>query len=334
MKHSFFIVLLIQLVFISCKEKKYEYVKVQGYAQGSTYHITYENSANRNFAVQIDSILKAFDLSLSEYVPKSIISRINANDTSVEIDDLFRTVFLKSQEVNKNSDGAFDITVGPLVEAWGFGPKGKITNSKSHIDSLLKYVGMDKVKIVGGKVIKKYPQVSIDVNAIAQGFSVDVVCKFFDNNGIKNYIVEIGGELRAKGKNARGEKWRVGIDKPIDGSNKTNEQIQAIISISDKAIATSGDYRKFFVKDGKKYAHHIDPHTGYPANQNLLSASIIADDCITADGYGTACMVSGLDKSIKLLSKHKELQAFLIYSNDSGKLCEYATEGARKMIKH
>jgi thiamine biosynthesis lipoprotein len=332
MKHL--IAPFILLVIFSCKERKFEYVKVQGYAQGTTYHITYENSAGHDFAFQIDSILKAFDLSLSEYIPNSIISRLNANDTSVEIDELFRTVFLKSQEVNKNSNGAFDITVGPLVEAWGFGPKGKITNSKSHIDSLLKYVGMDKVKIVGKKVIKKYPRVSIDVNAIAQGFSVDVVCKFFDSYGIKNYVVEIGGELRAKGKNAHGEKWQIGIDKPVDGSNKTNEQIQAIISLSDKAIATSGDYRKFFVEDGKKYAHHIDPRTGYPAKQNLLSASIIADDCITADGYGTACMVSGLEKSIKLLSKHKELQAFLIYSNDSGKLCEYMTEGARKIIKH
>jgi thiamine biosynthesis lipoprotein len=333
MKNKILISTIVLLTIFSCKERKFEYVKLEGYAQGTTYHITYENSANRNFSFQIDSILKAFDLSLSEYIPQSIISRINANDTSVETDDLFRTVFNKAQEVNKNSDGAFDITVGPLVEAWGFGPKGKLTNSKSHIDSLLKYVGMDKVKIVGKKLIKKYPQVSIDVNALAQGFSVDVVCKFLDSYRINNYVVEIGGELKTKGKNVKGEKWQVGIDKPVDGSNKTNEQLQAIISLSDKAIATSGDYRKFFVEDGKKYAHHIDPHTGNPAKQNILSASIIADECITADAYGTACMVLGLEKSIKLLSKHKDLEAYLIYTDEKGKFCEYVTKGARKIIK-
>ena len=333
MKLKFLIIPIVLIITISCKEKKYEYLKIQGYAQGTTYHITYENAANRNFAVQIDSILKVFDLSLSEYIPQSIISRINANDTSVEIDDWFRTVFIKAQEVNKCSEGAFDITVGPLVNAWGFGPKGIKSNSKSHIDSLLKFIGMDKVKIVGKKVIKKYPQVCLDVNALAQGYSVDVVCNFFDSKGIKNYVVEIGGELRARGKNANGKNWQIGIDKPVDGSNSTNEQLQDIISLSNKAIATSGDYRKFFVENGQKYAHHIDPHTGYPAKQNLLSASIIANDCITADAYGTACMVSGLEKSKKLLTKHQELQAILIYADQNGKLCQFMTEGAREIVK-
>lgn len=317
-----------------CRNKKFDYLKITGYTQGSTYQITYENSIGNDLKAQIDSILKVIDFSLSVYNPESIISSINANDPSIETNDLFRTVFEKSLEVYKNSGGAFDITVAPLVNAWGFGPKGHKTADKKTITTLLQYVGMDKVKITGKKLMKKFPEVNIDMNAIAQGFSVDLVCKFLDSLNIQNYVVEIAGEVRAKGKNQKGEIWKVGIDKPVEGNEVPGEHVQAILQLNNKAVATSGDYRKYYIENGIKYAHHIDPHTGYPARQNLLSASIIAHDCITADAYGTACMVMGLEKSKSFLTKHPELDAYLIYSNNKGQFCDYLTEGVKKIITH
>ncbi len=333
-KHIFQYILLAIALTGCSKSKKSEYIKIAGFTQGTTYHTTYENSPGRNLKYQIDSILNVIDFSLSEYNPKSIISRINANDTSVEVDDMFKTVFEKSYEVNIKSAGVFDITVGPLVEAWGFGPKAHKTANKSIINTLLRYVGMDKVRIAGKKVIKKFPQVSIDMNAIAQGFSVDVICKYFDSLGIQNYVVEVGGEVRAKGKNPKGEIWRVGIDKPLDEKEVPGAQVQAVLLLDNKAVATSGDYRKYYIEDGIKYAHHIDPHTGYPARQNLLGASIIAKDCITADANGTVCMVLGLDKSKLFLAKHPELDAYLIYSDNKGRLCEYLTPGAKNILRY
>ena len=331
-KQIFLFAILIAAI-SNCQTKKFEYIKFAGEAQGGTYHVAYENSPGLDLKDQIDSILKVIDFTVSIFNPKSIISRINANDENVQINDLFNTIFKKSIEVNRSSGGAFDVTVGPLVNLWGFGPKKHIVVRKSQVDTLLHYIGMDKVQISGNKIIKKYPQVCLDFNAIAQGFSVDVICKFLDSLKINNYLVEVGGEVRAKGKNAKGEDWRVGIDKPVDKS-MPGEQIQAILTLHNKAVATSGDYRKFYIQDGIKYAHHIDPHTGYPSKQNLLSASIIANDCITADAYGTACMVMGLDKSKLFFSKHPELDAYLIYSDNKGNFCEYLTPGASKMLKH
>ena len=334
MKNILPLVTLLLFTFCSHKTqntKPSEYIKIAGYAQGTTYHITYENTVNQNLQNQVDSILKAFDLSLSEYIPNSIISRINANDPSVKTDVLFNTIFQKSRTVYDNTGGAFDITVGPLVDAWGFGPKGHKFPRKGQIDTLLQYVGMDKVKIANNKVIKKFPQVNIDVNAIAQGFSVDVVCHFFDSKGIHNYIVEIGGELRAKGKNAKGKDWRVGVDRPVDGNNQPGVEIQKVLNISNKALATSGNYRKFYEENGVKYAHHINPHTGYPAKQNILSVTIISNECAMSDGYATGCIVVGLKKTKEFLKKHPELEAYIIYSDNNGKFCEYMTDGAQKM---
>ena len=312
--------------------EQFDYVKLSGKAQGTTYHITYENSVKRNLQKDIDSILKAFDLSLSVYIPNSIISRINSNDKTVRVDKLFKDVFQKSKMISENTGGAFDITVGPLVNAWGFGPKGRRTPTKSQVDSLLKFVGMDKVSLVGDKLIKKYPQVSIDVNAIAQGFSVDVVCGFLQSKGVQNYVVEIGGELKAKGKNSKGDLWKVGVDKPIDGNNAPGEQIQQVLCLNNQAVATSGDYRKYYEEKGVKYAHHIDPHSGFPAHKTILSVSVISNECAISDGYATAFMVSGLDKTKEYLKKHKELDAYIIYSDKNGKYCEFLTDGAKKMI--
>lgn len=330
---KFISVTLLVIVFLAaCQPKKSEYLKLSGFAQGSTYSITYENSNNEDYASDIDSILKAFDKSLSIYDSNSIISRINNDDPAVEADDWFIDVFNKSVEINSVSGGAFDITVGPVVKAWGFanGPVAK--HDRAHIDSLLQFVGMDKVKLEGRKVVRKYPGVKIDVNAIAQGYSVDVVCDFFVKKGIKNYLVEIGGEVRGKGTNAKNKFWHIGIDKPSDGNMEPGKDLQAIIEINNKALATSGNYRKFFVENGIKYAHTIDPKNGFPARNSLLSATVVCDDCMTADAYATAFMVLGVEKSKDLLQKLPGIEVYLVYSNQQGEYEVFFSEGMKKMI--
>jgi thiamine biosynthesis lipoprotein len=307
------------------------YVKIAGFTQGTTYHITYEMPDTSNLQTQVDSILHAFDLSLSSYDSTSVISKINRNE-DVTVDDLFTRVFIKSDEVFKASGGIFDITVMPLVNAWGFGPGHKEKMDPARIDSLLQFVGMEKVKLVGGKIIKTDPRVQLDVNALAQGYSVDIVCGFLDKLGSDNYMVEIGGEIRAKGLNPSGKVWRIGIDKPEFGNMIPGAELEAVVELKNKSLATSGNYRKYYEENGVKYTHSIDPETGYPAKQSLLSATIIAGDCITADAYATVCMVGGLEKSKEILAKHPELEAYLIYGDDTGLYQLYVTEGMKGLV--
>ena len=316
----------------ACQSRKSEYTKISGFAQGTSYHITYENSKNEDYSEAIDSILKAFDKSCSMYDSTSIISRINNNDPTVEADDWFIEVFKKSAEVGALSEGALDITVGPVVRAWGFGNAPITKHDKAYIDSLLQYVGMDKVRLEGRKVIKNCPGVLLDVNAVAQGYSVDVVSRFFEDQGIKNYLVEIGGEVRCKGTNAKNNRWRVGIDKPADGNMTPEGELQAIIELNNKSLTTAGNYRKFFVENGVKYGHTIDPKTGYPAKNTLLSTTVVADDAVTADAWDTAFMVLGLEKSKELLKKLPGIEVYFIYSNEQGEYEVYYSDGLKEMI--
>jgi thiamine biosynthesis lipoprotein len=320
------------LLLTSCQPQKSEYFRISGFAQGTTYNITYENSNNEDYTYDIDSILKEFDKSLSIYDSTSIISRINDNDLTVEADDWFVAVFNKSVEVSTVSGGAFDITVGPVVKAWGFGNSPIAKHDTAYIDSLLRFVGMDKIKLEGRKIIKKLPGVKIDVNAIAQGYSVDVVSKYFENKGIKNYLVEIGGEVRCKGTNAKNYLWHIGIDKPNEGNIAPGGELQAIIELNNKSLTTAGNYRKFFVENGVKYGHTIDPKTGFPARNTLLSATVVCDDAMTADAYDTVFMVLGLEKSLELLKKLPGIEVYFIYSNPQGEFEIYFSEGLKKMI--
>lgn len=320
------------LLLNACEAQKSEYVKISGFAQGTNYHITYENSKNEDYSLAIDSILKAFDKSCSMYDSTSIISRINNNDPTVEADDWLINVFKKSAEVSALSEGALDITVGPVVRAWGFGNAPIAKHDKAYIDSLLQFVGMDKVRLEGRKVIKKYPGVSIDVNAVAQGYSVDIISQFFEEKGIKNYLVEIGGEVHCKGINAKNNVWRVGIDKPTDGNMNPGGELQAIIELKNKSLTTAGNYRKFFVENGVKYGHTIDPKTGFPAKNTLLSATVVCDDAMTADAWDTAFMVLGLEKSKMLLKKLPGIEVYFIYSNEKGEYEVFVSEGMKKMI--
>jgi thiamine biosynthesis lipoprotein len=226
---------------------------------------------------------------------------------------------------------AFDITVGPLVEAWGFGPDEQKSFTESKRDSLLSLVGMEKVEIRNGKVYKTDPRIRLDFNAIAQGYSVDIISEYFGGLGIERFLVEIGGEVRVKG-DKKGVLWRIGIDRPEDNNISPGTDLQAIISLKDRSLATSGNYRKFYVEDGIKYSHTIDPKTGYPARNQLLSATIIAEDCATADGIATACMVMGKDRTIDFLNLHPEFEAYLIFSDDEGNFRTWATKDLEEYI--
>jgi FAD:protein FMN transferase len=314
------------------KGPKPTYKKITGDTQGTTYNITYEYRKNKDLQPAIEKVMRDYELSLSIYEPQSIISRINHNDPDVKVDKLFVKIFEKAREVYEKSDGAFDITVAPLVNAWGFGPVPAANVDSTMIDSLLQFVGMDKVKLVGEKVVKENPSVMLDDNAIAQGYSVDVVSAFLDSKKVLNYLVEIGGELKCRGVNAKGQDWVIGIDRPVDGNITPGTNVQAIVAIRSKSLATSGNYRKFFEKDGVKYAHHINPKTGYPEMSRLLSATVLADDCITADAYGTVFMVMGLERSIEFLKHRSDLEAYLIYSDDQGAFRVYATPGMKGHI--
>ena len=308
-----------------------EPVRIEGKAQGTTYHITYFDQANRNFQPEIEKILEDFDKSVSTYLPTSIISRINANEPNVLVDRYFIACFNKAKEVWKNTGGAFDPTVYPLVNAWGFGPGKKQKIEKTKIDSILTFVGFNLISLKGNRVVKKDPRVALDFNAFAQGYSVDVVADFLNSKGITAYIVEIGGEVYAKGKKPNGDYWTIGIEKPIDNQNSGNP-LKAIVNLENLAIATSGNYRRFIIEDGIKYAHHIDPKTGYPTKNNLLSASIFAKECISSDANATGVLVMGFEKAKEFLQKHTELQAYLIYSDDKGNYQVFESPGLRSII--
>ncbi len=333
-KKLFPVVLVLILFLAACNEKKYELATFNGFTQGTTYSIVYENNKNidaQDLKEKVEKILHNFDMSLSVYIDSSVISRINKNE-DVAVDTFFTGVFDESAKISAMTNGAFDITVGPLVDAWGFGPDGKRTFKASDHDSLMQLIGMSKVALVNGHIKKEDPRISLDVNAIAQGYSVDVICRYFDHLGLKDYLVEIGGEVRGKG-TKDGSLWKIGIDRPVDNNMFPGQDLQAVIKISDKALATSGNYRKFYIENGVKYSHEIDPVTGYPARNTLLSATILADQCGMADGIATACMVMGTEKSIDFINKHPEFSAYFVYSDDKGNFKTWASPSLKKYLE-
>lgn len=314
------------IILPGCRSGMDNAIKISGKTQGTTYNITYLAGENANYRAAFDSILRKIDTSLSTYLPVSIISRINKNDSNVLADQLFTDVFNKSIEVSEKTGGLFDVTVAPLVNAWGFGFKKKEKVTQGLIDSLLPLVGYKKVHLQGDKLIKESPQVMLDFNAIAQGYTVDVLANFLERQGINNYLVEVGGELRASGKKLNDSAWTVGLEQPNE--NPADESLKAVLKVQNQAMATSGNYRRFYIEDGKKFTHILNPFTGYPAKNNLLSASVIAKDCMTADAYATAFMVMGIERSKAFLAAHKDLRldVFFIYDED-GKLKTYSTGG-------
>jgi len=317
----------------SCKDNPV-YSNFNGFAQGTTYSMIFENPGKFNVTDvqnEVEKILQDFNMSLSLYEDSSVLCRINRNETDVP-DKLFTEVFNISREIHELSGGAFDVTVGPLVKAWGFGPDAHRNFTEESRDSLMQLVGMNKVEIRNNRLSKADPRINLDFNAIAQGYSVDIICRYFDEKGIKGYLVEIGGEVRVRGDKG-GAMWKIGIDRPEDNNVIPGSELQAVIKLKDRSLATSGNYRKFFVENGIKYSHTIDPRTGYPAKNQLLSATILASDCATADGIATACMVMGKDKTIEFLGLHPEFEAFLVYSDDTGEFKTWTSEKLKNYIE-
>ncbi len=309
--------ILVMLLLFSCNTKKAnsKYISNEGLVYGTIYHITYESPDGTDLKSGIERELSRLDSSVSTFNKTSVLSKVNRNE-DVLLDDYFKRVFNKAMEVSEISGGAFDVTVAPLVNAWGFGFKSKENVTPFLIDSILDFVGYNKVRVENDLIVKDDPRIMLDFSAIAKGYAVDVAGEYLKKMGCKNYMVEIGGEVVAKGVNKEGKVWRIGINKPKDNEPITPSELEAIISLPDKAIATSGNYRNFYIENGKKYAHTINPHSGYPVDHNLLSASVIADDCMTADAYATACMVLGVEKTIEMSSKVPGIEIMLIFSDE------------------
>ena len=317
------------------------YFKIKGQTMGTTYHMTYEDSLGRNFKPEVDSILVEINQGVSTYIPDSKISLSNQNklnkfDSNSLYEDHFLTNLLRSRTVFKMTKGYFDPTVMPLVNYWGFGytekkPINEIDSIK--VDSLKKLVGFEKVSIncdgsKSGAICsfkKQNAKTQLDFSAIAKGYAVDVIALHFEEKGMKNYFVEIGGEVRTKGKNNKGKIWTIAINTPKISAGLN--EYEAIVKINNKAIATSGNYRNFHKVNDEWYGHEINPKTGFPEKSNLLSVSVLADDCMSADAYATAMMVMGLEKSKALAERLDNLDAFLIFANEDGKLETFYTKG-------
>ena len=316
-------------VLASCGRQPKKMV-LQGLAQGSYYAITYFDKENRNFQHEIDSIFHAVDMSVNLWVDSSVISKVNRNET-VELDSIFIDNFNIAQEAARLSDGYFDPTISPIVAAWGFSNKTGDSLTPLLIDSLLLLVNYNNVRIENGKVVKEDPAMQLDFNAIAQGYTSDLIAAFLESRGIKNYLVDTGGEIMTKGGKPDGQPWIVGIEKPAD--NKDSEQVvQTRIAVRDKGVVTSGSTRKYVERDGKRYSHCINPKTGYPVEHHVLSVTVTADNATWADALASICMVMGLEQSLPLIKSMEGVEAYYIFVNEKNELETYATEGFQKLI--
>ncbi len=315
LQSAFLAFLIIGTVIIVRQQRSTPYQKDTGFIFGTVYNITYQY--DKSLKADIEAELKKVDGSLSPFNKHSIITKINRNE-DVTVDKMFADVFNLARQISTETDGAFDITVAPLVNAWGFGFKNDTQPTRHAIDSLKQLTGYMKVSLDGMKVSKKDPRMMLDCSAIAKGYACDVVAEYLRKRGIENFMVEIGGEIVTQGINEKRLPWKIGVTKPVDDSLNTNQELQTVLNVTNKAMATSGNYRNFYYKNGKKYAHTIDPVTGYPVQHNILSATVIADNCATADAYATAFMVMGLDKAKAVLGRHPELMAYFIYSDKNG----------------
>ena len=313
----FLLTLIIGSIYIIAQQRSAPYQKDEGFIFGTVYHITYQNDNNlkQNIEAELDKVNKTF----STFDSTSIISLINQNKP-VKINDMFAEIFDLSEEISTETEGAFDITVAPLVNLWGFGFKSGQKPTKEKIDSLRLLVGYNKVKLYENGVKKKNPKIMLDCSAVAKGYGSDIVARYLREQGVKNFMVEIGGEIVTSGLSENRLPWKIGVTKPSDNKTDMNQEVETILNVTDKAMATSGNYRNFYYKGGKKYAHTIDPKTGYPVQHSLLSATVLAKNCATADAYATSFMVMGVEKAEALLEKHPELMAYFIYAGPKGEL--------------
>lgn len=311
----FLLLLVIGTVLIIRQQRNLPYQHNEGFVFGTVYHVTYQH--NKDLQENIEAEMKKVDDALSTFNKNSILSKVNQNEP-VELNDMFKDVFNMAEQISKETDGAFDITVAPMVNAWGFGFKKSTPPTKHVVDSLKSLVGYQKVRLESGRIIKQDPRIMLDCSAIAKGYGVDVVANYLRKEGIENFIVEIGGEVVSSGISEKRLPWKIGVTKPVDDSIRQDQELQTILNVTNKAMATSGNYRNFYYKNGKKYAHTIDPKTGYPVQHGILSATVLADQCAVADAYATSFMVMGLDKTKEILKKHPELMVYIIYADSRG----------------
>ena len=325
----FLILLIVGTVLIIRQQRAIPYQANSGMVFGTVYNISYECDSDLHQAIRDE--LQKVDNSLSSFNEKSIITAINKNK-DVEPDEMFMTVFNKAMEVSSETGGAFDITVAPLVNAWGFGFKNGIQPDRHQVDSLRQLIGYEKVSLKDGRIVKQTPDIMLDCSAIAKGFGSDVVAHFLQQHGVRNFMVEIGGEIVTSGVNSQRLPWKIGVTKPTDDTLSVKGEIQSVLNVTDLAMATSGNYRNFYYKGGKKYAHTIDPKTGYPVQHSLLSATVLTKDCATADAYATSFMVLGIDGAKKVLERHPELMAYFIYSDDKGQNAVWCSPSLKDKI--
>ena len=312
----FLTLLVVGSVLIVRQQRSMPYQNNKGMVFGTTYNITYQSDKNLND--EICRELQKVDNSLSPFNAQSIITAVNQNEAK-PLNDMFKEVFNRAMAISDDTDGAFDITVAPLVNAWGFGFKNGVMPDSRQVDSLLQLVGYEKVALKSGRVVKQDPRIMLDCSAIAKGYGSDVVARFLRGRDIKNFMVEIGGEIVTSGVNPKRVPWKIGVTKPTDDTLSVSSELQTVLNVTDKAMAPSGNYRNYYYKGGKKYAHTINPKTGYPVQHSLLSATVLARDCATADAYATSFMVMGLDAAKRVLERHPEMMAYLIYSDDQGR---------------
>ncbi len=314
----FLVLLIVGTILIIRQQRNMPYKTNQGTIFGTFYTVTYQS--DKDYHADIKAALLQVDSALSMFNEKSVISRINQSYGG-PVNQMFLDVYEKAVQISKETDGAFDITVAPLVNAWGFGFKSGAMPTRQQVDSIRQFVGWQKVSLKGHTIQKSDRRTMLDCSAIAKGYGVDVVAQVLKQQGVTNYMVEIGGEIITHGISPRRLPWRVGVIKPTDDSLSAHNEYQTILNVTDKAMATSGNYRNFYYKGGKRYAHTIDPHTGYPVQHNILSATVLAGDCATADAYATSFMVMGLEGAQRILERHPELMAYLIYTDKNN---EYA----------
>jgi thiamine biosynthesis lipoprotein apbE len=326
----FLLLLIIGTIYIIKQQQDTPYQHDRGTVFGTTYSIIYQSNDNLN--KEIMAALNEVDQSMSTFNKGSVISKINRNE-QVQPDKMFADVFQLAEKISNETNGAFDVTVAPLVNAWGFGFKSGVRPTPHAIDSIKQFIGYKKVSYVDGRIKKKDPRLMLDFSAIAKGYGSDVVASLLKRKGIENFMVEIGGEIVTRGISEKRLPWKVGVTKPSDDSLNVNQELQTILNVTNKAMATSGNYRKFYYKNGKKYAHTIDPMTGYPVQHNILSSTVLASNCAEADAYATAFMVLGLEKAQKVLDQHPELMAYFIYSDKDGKNAVWFSSSLKDKIQ-
>ena len=325
-----YIFIISALLLFSCKEqpKKTNY---SGITQGSYFSITYYDESGRTFESEFDSIFDAVENSVSLWDENSIIRKVNRNE-DVVVDKVFRDNFEWAKKASEFSDGAFDATIGPLVAAWGFHYKKEMEMTPAMVDSIRQLVDFKKIEIIDNKVVKAKPNMTLDFNAVAQGYTADLIGTFLEEKGVTNYLVDVGGEIMARGGKPNGENWIIGIEKPSENYD-SERNVQLKITLKDKGIVTSGNYRKYIEKDGVRYSHSIDPKTGYPVPQNLLSATVIADNAAWADCLASICMIVGKDKALQMLEDSADIEGYLIFVDEDGTIKTTSTSGFKEYIK-